>query len=57
MNADGSPNVSVATSFGARVPFFKWVAIGFLAGGALALLAGSLLVYFGARTPRTVAPA
>jgi hypothetical protein len=53
MNADGSPGVTVATSLGARVPFLKWIAIGFLAGGALALLVGSLLVYFGARRPRS----
>jgi hypothetical protein len=52
MNADASPGVSVAASFGARVPFLKWVAIGFLSGGALTLLAGSLLVYFGSRRPR-----
>ena len=53
MNADGSPGVTVETRLGARLPFLRWIAIGFLAGGALALLAGSLLVYFGARTPRT----
>jgi hypothetical protein len=53
MNADGSPGVTVDTRFGARLPFLKWIAIGFLTGGGVALVAGLLLVYFGARTPRT----
>jgi hypothetical protein len=53
MNADGSSGVTVATRFGARLSFLKWIAVGFLAGGALALLVGSTLVYFGARRPRT----
>ena len=32
MNADASPGVTVDTRVGARVPFLRWVAIGFLAG-------------------------
>jgi hypothetical protein len=54
MNADGSPGVTVDTRFGARIPWFRWIAIGFLAGGGLVLLAGSALVYLGARRPRPV---
>jgi hypothetical protein len=49
MNADGSPGVTVDTRVGARVPFLRWVAIGFLAGGALVLLVGAGFIYFGAR--------
>jgi hypothetical protein len=52
MNADGSRRVTVDARFGARVPYLRWVAIGFLATGGLVLLAGSFLIYLGARTPR-----
>jgi hypothetical protein len=51
MNADGSHGVAVASRFGARLPFLRWIAIGFLAGGALVLLVGSSLIYLGARSP------
>lgn len=57
MNADASPGVTVATRFGAKVPWFKWVAIGCLAGGALALLVGGWLLYLGGRRRREEAPA
>jgi len=52
MNADGSRSVTVEARVGARVPYLRWVAIGFLAAGGLVLLAGSFLIYLGARTPR-----
>ena len=57
MNADGSPGVTVATTFGARVPFLRWIVIGFLAGGGLLLIAGATLIYLGGRRPHTAAPA
>jgi hypothetical protein len=53
MNADGSPGVNVDTQLGARLPFLRWIAIGFLAGGGFVLLVGSALIYLGARKPRT----
>jgi hypothetical protein len=52
MNADGSRGVTVDARVGARVPYLRWVVIGFLAAGGLILLAGSFLIYLGARTPR-----
>jgi hypothetical protein len=56
MNADGSPGVTVAATFGARVPFLRWIAIGFVAGGGLLLIAGATLIYLGGRRPHTAAP-
>jgi hypothetical protein len=53
MNADGSRGVTVDTRLGARLPFMRWIAIGFLAGGGLVLLTGAGLIYLGARRPRT----
>jgi hypothetical protein len=53
MNADGSRGVTLDTRFGARVPYLRWIAIGFLAGGGLVLLMGSFLIYLGARTRRS----
>jgi hypothetical protein len=52
MNADGSSNVAVDVRVGARLPFLRWVAIGFLAGGGVVLLIGASLIYLGARRPR-----
>jgi hypothetical protein len=54
MNADASPGVTIATRVGARVPYLRWIAIGFLAAGGLTLLVGGGLIYFGARRPREV---
>jgi hypothetical protein len=55
MNADGSSNVAVDIRLGARLPFFRWVAIGFLAGGGIVLLLGVTLIYLGARRRRPAA--
>ncbi len=52
MNADSSRKVSVDAQLGARVPSLRWFAIGLLGAGALALLIGGGLFYFGARRPR-----
>jgi hypothetical protein len=49
MNADGSPNLSIATRVGARIPALNWVAIGFLASGGVLLLVGGGLIYVGVR--------
>jgi hypothetical protein len=54
MNADGSRNVTLDASFGAKVSALGWVAFGFLAAGGLVLLTGAGLVYLGARRPRHV---
>jgi hypothetical protein len=52
MNADASRGVTVDTRLGARLPYLRWIVIGFLAGGGLVLLIGSSLIYLGARRPR-----
>jgi hypothetical protein len=54
MNADGSRNVILDASFGAKVSALGWVAFGFLAAGGLVLLTGGILVYLGVRRPRHV---
>jgi hypothetical protein len=55
MNADGSPGVVAQTSVGAEVPSLKWVAIGTLIVGVLFGVGGGLLLWVGARRPRTAA--
>jgi hypothetical protein len=47
MNADGSPGVDVQAKLGARVPSLRWVGIGLLATGAVALLIGGVLLRLG----------
>ncbi len=47
MNADGSRPVSADLAIGARLSYLLWLAVGLLAGGAIALLGGSALVYLG----------
>ena len=53
MNADTSRGVSVDARFGIRVRSLVWLmVIGFVVG-ALLLLGGAAMIYFGARRPRT----
>ena len=49
MNGDGSAGVDVDMTLGAKVPFVLGVGVGLLVAGILVLLAGSTMVYFGAR--------
>jgi hypothetical protein len=51
MNADGSPGVALDARFGARVPWLRWVAIGLLATGGIALVIGIGLLSLGLRRP------
>ena len=44
MNADGRRGIDVQADLGARMPAVIWIAIGLLAGGAIFLLGGGLLV-------------
>lgn len=44
MNADGRGGIDVRADLGARMPAVLWIAIGLLAGGAVLLLGGGLLV-------------
>jgi hypothetical protein len=53
MNADGSPGVAAQTTVGAEVPSLKWIAIGTLIAGVLFAVGGGLLLWVGARRPRT----
>jgi hypothetical protein len=52
MNQDGSHDVDVSASAGAKVPWVFWVGIGLLIAAAVALPAGIVMVYFAARRPR-----
>ena len=49
MNADASAGLTVSANAGATVPVLPWIAGGLLAGGALALIGGVLLVVIPAR--------
>ena len=51
MNADASPGVDAAVDVGAKISWLIWVAIGLLILGALVLVGGALMIYFGARSP------
>jgi hypothetical protein len=62
MNADGSRAVAAELTFGARTGWLIWVTIGILVFGLLVLLAGAMMIFFGARggpatQPTTTAPA
>ena len=54
MNADGQPGIGVvATDLGARYPALVWIAFGVLAGGAVFLVGGVLLIAGAVRRSRT----
>ena len=54
MNADGQPGIGVvATDLGATVPALVWIAFGVLAGGAVFLAGGVLLILGAIRRSRT----
>lgn len=44
MNADARPGLAVRTDLGARMPAVLWIAIGLVAGGAVFLAGGGLLI-------------
>jgi hypothetical protein len=50
MNGDGSAGVDVDMKLGAKVPLVLGIGVGLLVAGILVLLAGSTMVFFGART-------
>jgi hypothetical protein len=49
MNEDGSRIVAANLTFGARVGWLIWIAIGVLIAGLLILAAGVVMIFFGAR--------
>jgi hypothetical protein len=44
MNADGRPGIDVGADLGAKVPALPWIALGFLAAGAIFLAGGAFLI-------------
>ena len=60
MNSDASRGIAADVSVGAEASWLVWVAIGVLVAGALFLLGGAAMIFFGARhaaAPATVAAA
>jgi hypothetical protein len=60
MNVDASRGIAADVSVGAEASFLLWLAIGLLVAGAVFLLGGAALIFFGARhaaAPATVAAA
>jgi hypothetical protein len=58
MNSDASRGIAADVSVGAEASWIVWVAIGVLVAGALFLLGGAAMIFFGARhaaAPATVA--
>ena len=51
MNANGTRGVIANVSVGAKISWLIWVAVGLLVGGLLALFAGGLMTFLGARSP------
>jgi hypothetical protein len=49
IHADGSAGVALGMTLGARISWLIWLAVGLLAGGALMLALGGMLVYLGIR--------
>ena len=57
MNEDGSAGIDVSGALGAEMPWMFWLGLGLLLLGFLALVAGAVMVYFAARSPKkTAAP-
>jgi len=56
MNQDASPGIEVTGKAGAKVPWLFGTAVGFLAGGAVILVLGIIMVYFAAREPKRTTP-
>ena len=56
MNADASPGVEAELSVGAKVGFVFWVGLGLVIFGAILLLGGAAMIFFGLRRP-TAPPA
>ena len=54
LNADASRGVSVDAHFGVRLSSLVWLMVVGFVLGALVLLAGGAMLYFGARRPRRV---
>ena len=55
MNADASAGVAADLGLGVKVNFLGWVALGLLTAGSILLLAGVAMMFFGFRSPHTVA--
>ncbi len=51
MNQDGSYDIDVTGTAGAKVPWVFWIGLGMLIAGGVALPAGIVMVYFAARRP------
>jgi hypothetical protein len=56
MNADGQPGIDVKADLGAKLPALLWIAVGFLAGGAVLLVGGVLLIAGAIRRRRAGPP-
>jgi hypothetical protein len=56
MNADASPGVDVELSLGAKVGFVFWVGLGLVIFGAILLLGGAAMIFFGLRRPTATPP-
>jgi hypothetical protein len=52
MNADGRPGIDVGADLGAKVPALPWIAVGFLAVGAILMAGGALLIVGAVRRHR-----
>jgi hypothetical protein len=52
MNSDGSAGVDISLELGVKVPWLLGAGIGFLAGGVIVLVIGSMMVIFAVRRPR-----
>jgi len=51
MNADARPGINVAADLGARIPSLPWIAVGFLAAGAVFAVGATLLIVGAIRRP------